>query len=189
MSKNPAPEYIYRTIEAELYHIIDSDGDVNQALNDTGHTLLHSACQNNSSKAVALLLGSGANVNQLTIKGTSAICMAAVSADTTIVKLLLSAGADVFRIEWSLVQHNDCVIRKATPLQLALSNNYPPVYHLLTAHMILEITLAMVPLNLPAYVLMWIMEWSNPEFARLKEFQRITLIQNVINSCRKIKDR
>lgn len=178
MAKDPSSKYLDQLIENELYYILDTGGDVN-GINYSGrqHTLLHRACKENSFKGVQLLLGSGADVNKLTASGTSVLCIAAFFADKETIKLLLSAGADVFSQEMM------------TPLKLALTNNFQPVCCLLTAQMILEIVFAMYPLNLPAYVLLWILYESNPEFAELSELQRITLIQNVIKSCRRIKER
>lgn len=48
---------------------------------------------------------------------------------------------------------------------------------------ILELTLALAPLALPAYVLLWLFEWAHEDTTALTELARIRLIQGVYN-CR-----
>jgi len=52
---------------------------------------------------------------------------------------------------------------------------------------IVNAVIAMAPLELPGYVLMWILEWSTPVWLEyLSEPYRIKLIQNIITSRRRI---
>jgi hypothetical protein len=45
-----------------------------------------------------------------------------------------------------------------------------------------EITLCLLPLQLPAYVVQWILEWVCPEVTRLNQVKLINLIQGIKNS-------
>ncbi len=51
---------------------------------------------------------------------------------------------------------------------------------------IIDICLALAPFQLPAYVLLWIMDWL-PNFDRLSHYKKIHLIQSVVKSIRQIK--
>ena len=51
---------------------------------------------------------------------------------------------------------------------------------------IIGICLAIFPLDLPAYVLLWIIDWL-PNYDKLFHLSKITLIQNVYASIRKLK--
>jgi hypothetical protein len=51
---------------------------------------------------------------------------------------------------------------------------------------ILELTLALAPLALPAYVLLWIYEWLHEDTTALPELARIRLIQGVIESRQRV---
>lgn len=51
---------------------------------------------------------------------------------------------------------------------------------------ILELTLTLAPLNLPAYPLLWLFEWLHEDTLVLSEKVRIDLIQGVYNSRRRV---
>lgn len=62
-------------------------------------TVLHYAAFNRRNELVTRLLAAGAQPNDLTSYGESALCLAAAKGDTAIVTALLNAGADVNRHE------------------------------------------------------------------------------------------
>jgi len=49
----------------------------------------------------------------------------------------------------------------------------------------LDVVLALLPLELPAYVLLWILGW-HPVYVHAREIDRIRLIENVMRSRRKV---
>ena len=51
---------------------------------------------------------------------------------------------------------------------------------------IIGICLALAPLNLPPYVLLWIIDWL-PRYDLLSHHKKIQLIESVVKSIRKVK--
>lgn len=51
---------------------------------------------------------------------------------------------------------------------------------------IINICLALAPLDLPPYVLLWIMDWL-PNYDRLSHHKKIELIESVVKSIRAVK--
>jgi hypothetical protein len=61
-------------------------------------------------------------------------------------------------------------------------------YYRQTMHaQILDIVIAMAPLDLPTYILLWIIEWLPRGTERSSELQRISLITNIVKSIRRVK--
>ena len=54
---------------------------------------------------------------------------------------------------------------------------------------VVEIVLAMAPLDLPGYVLLWIIDFLPDVVEGWTEVDKITLITNIINSVRKVRER
>ncbi len=61
-------------------------------------------------------------------------------------------------------------------------------YMIYFVHKIKSMAIAMSPLELPPYVLLWIFEWSHPDIMKLPQAQLVGMLEGLRNSRLKIKD-
>ena len=75
------------------------------------------------------------------------------------------------------------------PLRWAYSSMDTKVIRLLLRHILVDVSLALSPLEIPGYVLLWILQFAYPDEMRcLKEYIAINLIQGVYNTRRRLKN-
>jgi alpha-tubulin suppressor-like RCC1 family protein len=134
-----------------------------------------------SSVAVAAL-SSGKVLAWGPVGGESAVRH--VTADAPMGRRFVSVAAgDTYALA---LLDNGCLLSWGQSYDYA--NNRNNVSELTLFCAILETTLAMLPLDLPAYVLLWILDYVYPQYSRvLRESVRVNLIQSIRNSRQKIE--
>jgi ankyrin repeat protein len=143
---------------------------------------LHRATYYGELEIVALLVKHGANVDaRQPFKSLTPLYYAAQQNRVAIASFLLSRGANVFK-----------PVHGNTPLSAAQEHGNPMVSllkrHMTRHHYIVDIVLAMSSLELPAYILLWIMDWLHATDG-VSELQTITLIAGVLKSICRVKER
>ena len=123
-------------------------------------------------EVVNLLISAGANVNPAV--GVPPLWMAASNGFYSTVKKLCKAGANIYRTN-------------EDGISSLVGSNDPDVEKFLVKWDLTNICLAMAALNLPAYVILWILQFSHPEVETLKELDVIIMIQGIHNTRRRIK--
>jgi hypothetical protein len=132
------------------------------------------------------LLSHGADVNKSNRNGDTPLEIAVRQNDHTVVSLLVRYNANIYKRRPSGFLWYEEGVTAAPGFFWYYASGLTAACLLHTY--ILDITLAMSPLDLPAYVLLWILDW-NVDRRRLfiTELQRITLISNVVKSIRRVK--
>ena len=148
-----------------------------------GSTCLHLAIECNSSDDIALLLlQHGANVDASDYCARTPLFIACAQGKFAMASTLLRLGATI---------HHDCFLMVQG---LLVPFRTRPLTHRVLIHwQIVGIVLALAPLDLPGYILLWITDWL-PNFMAencwrrvqlMKELAKITLITNTITSIRR----
>jgi hypothetical protein len=146
-----------------------------------------------------LLVAHGLPINDMQY-GRTPFDMAVYSNHDEIVKQLIEMGVNVDENtdqDWLIsLDFSGCYIKQQgspheTPLQYAIRKDHTAIVTCIratwskTAHQnLVGICLALAPLCLPAYVVLWIIDWL-PEYARKPEIKKIRLIQGVTESVRR----
>ena len=166
--------------------LLDAGADVN-ARNQYDETPLH-FCTRSLWTFVDTLLQHGANVDAVDCLGNTYLHLVVNCAySLRFISRLLDAGADVY-----LRNKNG-----ATALDLVRERRGEPDDHkrieILTTHMrrwtkhvhqqYLEIAIALAPLCLPAYVVLWTLDWL-PQFTEKPEIKKIRLLERVFSDRR-----
>jgi len=160
---------------------VDRGADVNLCAilpRNPMNTALHYAVMNNNLDNVKYLIRCGADVNRVNSIGETALIMAARDCKRFLcAEALLDANCDIH------VRHRD-----ATALETARCwQNYEFVgmFNAYFSHWtrrahdrLRDAALALAPLDLPDYVLMWILDWL-PEFTERSELRKIGLLRSV----------
>jgi len=149
--------------------LLERGADVNHFQNyDCFGTPMHFAARTGMD-IVAFLVKRGYEINSTCSNhGCSPLLLACINNSTHVVHSLLTHGANMHL-------RND---KGLEPLDL------PETRRVLIHWQLVDIVLALAPLDLPGYVLLWICDWL-PYFANESEHYKITLITNTIDSIRR----
>ena len=158
-----------------------------------GWPMVHRAAINGYAAMLRLLVAHGLPINDIQDDRTP-FDMAVYSNHDEIVKQLIEMGVNVDENtdqDWLIsLDLPGCFIKqqnspRETPLQYAIRKNHTAIVTCIrttwskTAHQnLLSISLALAPLQLPAYVILWIIDWL-PEYSQKPEIRKIRLIQGV----------
>ena len=166
--------------------------DVNSVNLDSKRPILYDAISGSSQKTdhkfVKLLIEHGVDVNMIDGTGKSPLFYAAIFGLDKVVKLLLDSGADI-----ELMLGNDSnvleYLRKNRifyeSTKLILDNHVRTLFGRRAHADLLNISLALVQLDLPTYVVMWIVDFLD-EFTAKPEIRKIRLREGVWRSRRAI---
>ncbi len=138
---------------------------------------LHLAIQLRRRHIVELLIKGGADVNlKAGLYSQRPLQIAIVFLNIDMVRLLLIHNADIHPFDDALLPTSSKK-RSVIAIRKLLKNEpYIRQYNLL-----LNIVIAMIPLQLPPYVLLWITDY-NENVHYLNESQKITMIQRIFNT-------
>ena len=120
--------------------------------------LLHTAARDGSLESVRLLLAAGANVHARSRFGGQ-------------------TALDVARSRAKFVPSGSAI---AQCLEEAVARSWSKEVH----RDYLHIAIALAPLNLPTYILLWLLDWL-PEFALKPEIKKIRLLERIYESRRR----
>jgi hypothetical protein len=168
---------------------VDRGADVNlcrKRSTDNQKLPLHYAVEYSNVDNVKYLIKCGADINRPDALGKTPLITAAYyNRAIECAVTLLDAGCDA-----------EVECQGATALKTAWAWNNYEMYGVLKDHfrdwtrrahdLLRDSALALAPLALPPYVLMWILDWL-PEFSRRSELKKITLLQNIYASRKRIK--
>lgn len=115
-----------------------------------GDTGLMNASYYGYSNVVNYLVKNGASVNVANCYGSTALHWAASGNHVDIIKILVHNGANIHTIDKHF----------STAKMVATIHGYDNVIQFLTHCEIVDATLALSPLKLSPYVLLWILQWA-----------------------------
>jgi ankyrin repeat protein len=167
--------------------LIERGANVNLLCN--GRAPLHTAAlmkRGKDSKMIVLLLSHGAKVNLQDSSGRTALHFACARRRDPLVKLLLDSGADIdieneyHQTPAELVKH-----RETHPCmtELILRKHALITFRRSTHKKLLDLALVMCQLKLPAYVVLWTIDFL-AEYAWKPEIHKIRLLEGVWKSRR-----
>jgi ankyrin repeat protein len=164
-------------------------------------TALLYASRNNHLEIVHFLIKSGANCNIINYYGTSALDFAVMYGNQSVIQVLVQNGIKIntdhnpilnlavtygrFDVIKYLV-HNGANIHVvdctgATAKMVASKNNYTRIVQFLTHVEIVDITIALSPLELSPYVLLWIVQWVT-QIKDCEQLRVLRLIEGIQRS-------
>jgi hypothetical protein len=179
-----------RFCEHDIAALLVKHGANVNCVDDDNKTPIYTAACHFDTKLVALLIAHGANVNKRAytyLSGPTPVWAAATRKDYSTVALLIAHGANVY-----LRCSTPSSIGMTLPVEVAAPSWTMPctgAFRLLLHVYIVDITLTLSLLELPAYVLLWIFDWLPIVADSLQsEFRKITLITNVVASIRRLRE-
>jgi len=153
--------------DKSVIHYIATGVDVNET-DMTGRTALMAASLRIRIKRVKILIDNGANIHQKDEDGDTALYYSASHNRYDTTQLLLSKGAYV----------NTVNKYGGTPLGVAFMQHFNDIVKILVTTLVIEIGLAMAPLDLPAYVVLWAIEHVAPA-VKTHEKMAIEILQRI----------
>jgi cytohesin len=159
--------------------LVDRGADVNIAIVDGASPLFIAVLDDSHMELLNTLIDAGANVNKANKDGMTPIHIAAEVGKEDAVAILLRNGANMY------VLTNDSEM----PIDIAAECEHRKTVWLLVHTCILDVAIALEAFDLPAYVLLWTINWlPHIDKKEHSEKKKITLIQNIVNSIRRVKN-
>jgi hypothetical protein len=121
---------------------------------------------------IKLLVDNGANVNCRDEQATALHYIAAHIFSSEQVAFMIRKGANIYCLN----------VHGYLPMSVAATDSVWPILH----RQISDIAMALAPLALPAYHLLWIIDWL-PRAALVTEYRKVGLINGLIGSINKIR--
>ena len=190
-------------LETEMVKLLAQAGcSVNTVWGDS--TPLQRAARYGEVDVATVLLDYGAIIDAVDCKETTALHWAVKrgSANTNIVSLLLSRGANIDKADkdgWTplctaavgsgqmhlvpLLVRNRANIYIGLPIAVAVDSAAACLLHTY----IVDLALVFATIDLPAYCLLWVTDWL-PHTHHLTELRKITLMTNVVKSIRETRE-
>jgi hypothetical protein len=163
--------------------LVDKGASVNTG-NEHCETPLHAAARGGVVQIAEFLLDHGASIDAVDVFGHTPLCVAHYHTQPRVAAVLLRRGANMHKRPLPYVYCDRSSNRRT---------KYVGTFWVVIHAQILDIVIALAALDLPAYVLLWIMDWVPRLFcfadvpAEITEHRKISLIMRVVESIRSVR--
>ena len=162
--------------ESDIVRLLVENGANVHCVTGDERTLLHCfALADSECELISYLIGKGVRLDCKNKADQTAVHVAARVGATRVVATLVNAGASIYIYNGDL------------RLPIDITSHLDTVWVLLHAQ-IRDIVMALAPLALPAYHLLWIIDWL-PRATLVTEYRKISHITRVVESINRVRTR
>ena len=167
----PSKPFLEACMCGQLWVVKTMKHLININVNSYGDTGLMNASWYGRIDVVRYLIENGAIIDSSNYHGSTALLWAAINGQLDIIKILVKSGANIY-----ITDRNCSIARLEAP-----KYGHHKIGQFLTHCEIIDVTLALSPMELSPYVLLWILQWIH-NFKDSAQLRVLRLIEGIHTS-------